>query len=77
MEQENQVHTFKKTNCDVWADRPRLIAYEVSRPGKWVSSINRLKRFQQIVQIVPFDISHKSKAKIEFIFYSEKTLHER
>ena len=41
----NKVHTFKKTNSDVWADRPHLIAYEVSLPTKWRSTVNRLKRF--------------------------------
>ena len=63
----NNVSTFKKTNCDVWADRPQLISYEISTPSKWVSSIARLRRFQQILQIVP----DEKGQNLHFIFYNE------
>ena len=54
----------------MWADRPQLISYEISTPSKWVSSVARLRRFKQIVHIVP---DEKCK-KLKFIFYNEQTL---
>ena len=63
----NNVSTFKKTNCDVWADRPTLISYEISSPGKWASSVIRLKPHKQIVHVVP----DEKGCKIEYVFYNE------
>ena len=70
------VNTFKKTNCDVWQDRPQLVSYEVSPPGKWRSSVHLLRRFRQILQVAPDENQGREEAKAQFIFYSSSTLYE-
>ena len=57
------VNTFKKTNCDVWQDRPQLVSYEVIPPGKWRSSVHQLSRLKQIVQVTPDENQGKEDAK--------------
>ena len=46
------VHTFRKTSCNVWQDKPSLSNYEEVIPSQWHPSVHHLEECSQIVQIV-------------------------
>ena len=45
------INTFKADDCDVFQDRPEIIAYEQVTPCDWRPSVHHLESIKQIVQI--------------------------
>ena len=52
------IHTFKKSDCDVWQDRPNLISFEQVGFSDWRPSVHYLEGWKMILQ-VSLDVKHE------------------
>ena len=64
------VHTFRKTECNVWQDRPNLRNTREVIPTNWHPSVHYLEECNQIIHIVG---DRKDEKLINFVFSDAKT----
>ena len=71
----NKPNLTFKSECNVWNDRPQLIACEQVQVTNWRSSVHHLPEQRRIVHIVPKNATSTGKGKrehVEYIFHQDK-----
>ena len=61
-------YTFRRY-CDIWKDRPRIIASKKENADNWKASVQYIKKVEQILFIRP---SSEQDKFIELCFYDGK-----
>ena len=64
-------NTFKKTQCNVWNDKPELIDFERCFQSRWHPSVHDLKNEELIVYITSVEMEMLKRIKIRLYNYQD------